>query len=338
MLVEIHGPEMKLDLGYGVGVVELHEPTGFGDVRCEHAGSVAGVLENRLHGFCVCQRDRLVYGIGRATHEVIDQVLAYARRIDGDVDADRLQVLTRADSRQHEQLRRVDSSTTQDHLARGIGNVSSRLVRVLHSDGPSLSKDHLNSVRSREHGQVGSGHRWFQERGGRALSTAVSLGHLVGSETGLTGVIEIVVVLKSRRHRRVDERLRQGVHRPKIGDAEAPTNAMKIAGTPLLIFECHECGKQVGITPARVAGSRPLVVGSSMTPLVDHGVHRGGTAEHLAPRPVQATVVEVGLRNRLVVPVVLTFEQLGEGCWDLGVDVSSRLPSLEQHHVRPSTR
>ena len=49
------------------------------------------------------------------------QVLADPRQLDAHGNAERVQHLARADARQHQELRRIESAAAQDHLSGGLG-------------------------------------------------------------------------------------------------------------------------------------------------------------------------------------------------------------------------
>jgi hypothetical protein len=60
-----------------------------------------------------------------------------------------------------------------------------------------------------------------------------------------------------------------------------------------------------------------VIVVGRVAPRVGRGMDRTGAAEDLAPGPVQAAMLEVRLRYRLIRPIVPTFEPGGECRWHM---------------------
>ena len=73
-------------------------------------------------------RDRLLRAVLDVDLEVILQVLADARQVVDDVDAERLELAGVADAGELEQLRRVDRAAAEDHLA-GLDPLGPDLAR-----------------------------------------------------------------------------------------------------------------------------------------------------------------------------------------------------------------
>ncbi len=101
---EIRRREMKLDIG-NRSVTKRHETTRFTDVRTQESRLLRDVLEKGFDLFGVSQRDPLSHRIRHTTRGMVDQVLSDVRRVVHDVDSQCLEVFSRSDPRQHQQLR-----------------------------------------------------------------------------------------------------------------------------------------------------------------------------------------------------------------------------------------
>mgnify|MGYP003338728194 CR=1 FL=1 len=86
-----------------------------------HAGSLAVVQNHRV--------------------EMVLEIAADARQIVQRLDADRLQVIGGADTRQQEKLRRVHRAATQNDLAIGARDLVAAVDHVAHAHGPVLVED-----------------------------------------------------------------------------------------------------------------------------------------------------------------------------------------------------
>ena len=152
----------------------------------------------------------------------------------------------------------IDRAATQDDFVRAIGNVSPAFVGVLDPHRTTLTKDHFGCVGSREHREIRAPHSGLQKGRRSALSSSVALGYLIHPESELGVVVEVIVALESRGHRRVDEGLRQWVDGGKINHSKSSTNAVKVASSPLLVFEGHECWEEIVVPPNQRCRRRPI--------------------------------------------------------------------------------
>ena len=180
----------------------------------------------------------------------------------------------------------------------------------------------------RQHLEVGARARRVEvgHRGRAAL--AVAHGQLVEADALLVGAVEVGVGAVARRLRRRHPRLDHAILRTAVRDAKRTVGAVALglpAGVPLGSLEV---GQHVGPAPARRTQRRPVVEVGRCAAHVEHGVHRRGTAEHLAPREEVAAVVELWLGLGYVVPVAVTGELAPPQGWngeELAVGGAARL-------------
>jgi len=304
--------------GQHVQLQVRREQPGFG------VGEAAGLRHVGGHRAAVgqlpAQRARVAALLPQATqprrgpdhrhHRMVGQVAADARAVRQHVDAHLDQVVGRADAGQHQQLRAVHRAAGQDDLGAGQGAGRLAVPQVIHADGLAAFDDDLRDQGVGEHREVRPGHVGVQVRGGGRAPPAVSLGPLVPADAVLARPVEVVVGHRSLLLRRGDERRAGGGLVPRVGDAQRAAGAVIGRRTARVILGPAEVGHQVLIAPADAAVLVPPafeVVAAA--PDVDHRVHRGRTAQDLAPGPVNGPAGRAVLRDRLVIPVVRALEE-----------------------------
>src|SRR5215470_9903563 len=100
-----------------------------------------------------------------------------------------------------------------------------------------------------------------------------------------------------------------------------------------------EIGQHMRIGPARQSVAGPAIVIERVAADVDHGVERGGAAEHATARPIEATAVHVRLRLGLVRPIVSgVAEIVGERRRHLDLPGTVLGAGLEQKYARAGLR
>src|SRR5215469_8752135 len=106
-------------------------------------------------------------------------------------------VLLRTDAGQHQQLRRVDRTATQNHLARRSGRAEPVVSAECHAGGPpSLEQDFLSHGPGYD-AQIGPLHGRTQIADGARAALAVACRRLVIAGPVLAGAVEIVVARKA---------------------------------------------------------------------------------------------------------------------------------------------
>src|SRR5262249_50120038 len=119
---------------------------------------------------------------------------------------------------------------------------------------------------------------------------AAALGHLVHADAVLPGAVEVIVAGESRFGPRLDEGRRDPVARALVGDRQRPAGRVPLGSAALVVLGLEGAGEEVLPGPAR---HPPLVVVAAVAADVDHRVHRGGAAEHLAARQRDATAAAI---------------------------------------------
>src|SRR5688572_6086812 len=137
--------------------------------------------------------------------------------------------------------------------------------------------------------------------------------------------------------RGLDESVEQGVVLVTGMDPERPAVAPIGVAALLAMLGPPEVGQDLLVRPAlAILLERPAVVVQSVAADIDHGVERRRTAQHAPARPVHDTVVHIGLRLGVVVPVVPGVHQVvhqrGRHV-DLPVPPRIARPGFQQAHL-----
>src|SRR5205823_6172153 len=138
---------------------------------------------------------------------VVLQALPDAGQVLHDRDAERRQMLLRADPRQHQQLWRVDGAAAQNDLASGTR--FERLAASAEGDADRVAASEEDPVAERlgHHLQVASLHRWPQIADRGRAAAPVARRRLVIADAVLPRAVEIVVAREAKRDRRLDKSL-----------------------------------------------------------------------------------------------------------------------------------
>lgn len=178
--------------------------------------------------------------------------------------------------------------------------------------------------------EVGTGEDRRRQEGcghGRALAAGVNEGLEAGDTEGAVGGVDVLAF----RDAGVDAGGQEAVFGDglEVGVAGVPLAVgTAVAGVNLgpqrvggELFHAAEVGREVVVGPAVAAVDRlPLVKVGVGAVVVHHGIDGGRAAQHAAAGPVHAAVGEAGLLDRVVVPVVLGVEELGEEDGHLGLE------------------
>src|SRR5262249_28397083 len=113
-----------------------------------------------------------------------------------------------------------------------------------------------------------------------------------------------------------------------------------IASTPLTLaafprLTTAEVGQGLRIAPSRCAVARPTIVIVRMATRVSHHIDGRAATEHLSAHRLEASVVEIGFRFRLVSPIVhamLVHLSHAERNGDKRIDVAA--PSFKEKYAR----
>src|SRR3979409_314207 len=208
------------------------------------------------------------------------------------IDAERAQLIRRADAGQLQQLRRVVGPPGEDHFLAGADlsrDAASPAFDIAHADCALAVEDNLSRMRVGVHMDIGPLHRWAQECCRRADAPAIPDRALRVRYAFLNCAVVIGVARDAERNRAGHERLAERILPVHGGHGQitlAPTiGVLALADAPL---QPPEIGQHIRIAPAAIAELRPGIEILALAAIVDVTIDRGGSAERLAARRVDA--------------------------------------------------
>ena len=243
-------------------------------------------------------------------------------------------MVTIADAREHQELRRVDSPAADNHFAIGrrfdrlsllqIGHTGATLAVEQQAAGESIGFDP----------QVVTARSWLEVSSGSAVSLTVLLRDAIEPEPFLGGAVVIVVQRQSDLLACLYECAGQRIGIAQVCDVERPSNTVILGRPRLKVFRPLEQGKQIGVAPTLVAQRCPMVVVLGVATLVNHCVDGAAAAKHLAARIEHPASVQRGLRFGLIRPVHLTLEELWKHGGDVNFSFRVGRAGFQQKHTR----
>ena len=223
-----------------------------------------------------------------------------------------------AHAREHQELRRADRARGEDDLAGGLRLLPPPAAPVADTRRSRPVEDDAGRLRVGEHGEVAAALCRLQVIVGRAAAQASALRdpHEAGALQGFRPEIP------APDHLRLLDRLKEGLrHRVRVGQRGDRAG---------LLLHSPQIRLQVLPPPP----FRPRVEVGAIPGDPHHRVHRRGAAQDLAAREVDAAAVEPVLRDRLVPPVELRLEELGECGRDADLLGTVPRPRLQQQDGR----
>ena len=280
----------------------------------------------------VVERERTRALVHAAALVVILEILADTRAFAKHLDAVLTQQRAGADTRELQQLRRVDRATTEDHLARRARLEHTTVASIGDTHRAAALEQHAHDVCPAHHPQVGARPRRFQVGARGAAAPALPGGELVVADTLLGGTVEVLVAGQAGLLGGGDVGLAQLVAMT-VGNAERAVRAVPLVGAALLTLGTPEVRQDVVVAPALVAELSPMVEILALAADVDQAVDRAASAEHLAAWPADAARVAAGHRLALVAPADARIE---DAAVVAGRHMQPRAavgrPGLEQQH------
>ena len=266
---------------------------------------------------------------------MVGQIGADTRQIVDDVDADRLQVRTRTNARDLQQMRRVDGAARQDHLARGHHLAIPALLAEGDTYAALAFEQQPGGKRLGLDAQVRPASRLRQKRAcGRAAEAAIAR-HLRIADALVLAAVEVVGQRKAGLLRGVDEPMGQVQGRAVVLDQDGAALAALLGLARRIALDRLEIGQHLVERPALAAHLRPAVVVGRVAADPEHAVDRARAAEHAPARPVHLPAGDAGLGIGGVVPVD---PRVVEQLQDARRHVDHRVPvfraGLEQHDPR----
>jgi hypothetical protein len=251
----------------------------------------------------------------------------------------RAQMRGRAQSGEHQDLRRVQRTRGQNHLGPRPDHLDLAAALEFHP-GRAAVLDHHPARQPAHDLQVAALQRRAQIGIGRRPAPPLPDRRLHGAEALLLAAVVILRRRIARLLARLDEGIEQRVVARAAGDVQRPRMAapLGLAHAPALVavpgLHPLEIGQHIGKAPAIGALLGPMVIIARMPAHIDHPVDRGRPPDHLAPRRRQHPVVQMRLRLRAQAPVVhLHVHRIGErrGHLDEGARIAA--PEFHDDHL-----
>jgi hypothetical protein len=216
---------------------------------------------------------------------VVLQAGPHGGGVDDHRDVVSAQVVGRADTRQHQQLRRPDRPAGDDDLPGRAGFAWRSGVDVADPPRPVAFEGQLADQRVGLHGEVAAPHGRPEVGVGDRPASPRLLGHLIVTDAVLAGAVEVLVAGQPRRDGRLQPRPAQRVLIALVLDSQWASGAVIGGLAALLVLGSEEVGQHVGVSPARAAvGIAPAVVVGPVAADVDHAVDRRSRGRHRAVR------------------------------------------------------
>src|SRR5262249_3139102 len=248
--------------------------------------------------------------------QMILQVFADAGLVEHDANAELPELAGDADAGEFEDLHRADRAGRENNFAADARGSPRPVLAPVHADRTrSLKLDPLDQAVELE-AQVGAlAHRL--EKGARRRPAPPAL--LVDVEDAAALVVAGVEIgnaldagLLGRRAERVEN---VPAHARRL-NAQLAADRVRLARAQKMVLVAAEERQHVAGSPAGESELAPVVIVGGLPAHVDHGVDRGGAADHLAARIVEAAAVEAFLRLGLEHPVrarIADGEEIADG-------------------------
>ena len=208
-----------------------------------------------------------------------------------------------SDAGKLEQLRGADGAGAEHGFPAARAMEQLIVAPVFHpGDAPALACQ-PGDMGGGDDVQVGAGLRRFQEGLGSAATPAAMGGQLEVAYALLAFPVEIVVGRNARFQCGINEGVGDLPPEADIGYRQRPPGGMMGIRTALLVLRLEKIGQYLLPGPARIAHGGPFVIILGLAADVQQTVQRTGTAQHLAPGPVQPSAVEPRIRIGSVAPV-----------------------------------
>ena len=249
------------------------------------------------------ERDRLQQFLLDVELHMVLQVLPDAGRSATTSMPCSVEMLGRADARQHQELRRIDRRGGDDHFTSCLNDLNlfasfdldADGALILDDDAPREAFDQTHILPLQRRPQIGVG--------GRPAAAAMD-GLLHRAKAFLLGAVVVVGRLEAGLAAGLDEGLVERIER-----VAAPHMQRAVAAAPAIlaavcVLHALEIGEHVGEGPAGRALFGPVVEVARMAAHIDHAVDRRRAADHLAARRGQHAAAEMRLRLGRKAPVV----------------------------------
>ena len=233
-------------------------------------------------------------------------------------------------------LYRSDRAGAQDHFAPGAGLGDFACLNEAHADRASVFDHQAIHQHVFLEAKIGALQRGFQKTSrGRPAASALLVDVEIADALIVAG-IEIRNLSHPHFFGRIGDRIQNLPGHPRGFDPPAAAGAMMLAFAQKMILQPPERRLDVVPTPAAKAKLAPVVVIGGLSAHGDHGVDRGGAADHLAAGIGQRAAVETGFRLGPEHPVrarIADREQIADR--DVKPDPVIAAAGLQDQHAVP---
>ena len=237
------------------------------------------VLKRRAHlagegvqGIVECRYPRSVVVGDR---DVILEPRTDPRLVERDRNAKPRQERPVADTGELQQLRGIDRSGREDHLAARANDLAGACFQELDRACGAALEPNPGHERARHHPKVGARARGLQVRARRRHTYAAAYRHLPKARAFARLAVEVGRVGDAPVATGGDERLAQRVHLvAHVADVKRPSRAVVRGCPPRVILGFAKVRQHLRPGPAAVAGGRPVVEIARLAAQVHHRVDR----------------------------------------------------------------
>ena len=238
------------------------------------------------------------------TSRVVLEVLADTGQVVHHRDAERFEQIGGPDSRQLEQLGRIEGTAAEDDLGAADG-LDPAAAPVLDADRPRTFEDHPVHLCPGDHVEIRTGEHGVEVRASSREPAAAADVLVERRETFLPVPVDVIGAPKPRLDAGVEPGLEQRVEGRPAFEFERAGVATPVVAAGEAGLHALEVGQAVGVRPVGHAGpGSPLLEVGRVAALEDHAVDRRRSAQHLAAGVVDPPTTHVRLGLRLVLPVV----------------------------------
>ena len=262
------------------------------------------------------------------------EIAADSRQVMTELNANLGKVVGWTDPRDHQDLRRADRASGEDHLTRcGDHLLAATAVEVANSDCALPFQLNALNGRACDHFQVLAIFDRLQIAVGGAPAAPATLSHLHLGNAVLLRAVVVVDEGNSGCLGAGDEVTRQRARRARVLNPQRATNGVVLRCAARVVFGLEEVRLNIVPTPSGAALRFPKVVVERPAADVKHRVHRARSAKPLAAGNEDLAAVAARLGIGGEIPVALAMELLGEDDGDRHGGMAVGAASLEQHDL-----
>ena len=178
--------------------------------------------------------------------------------------------------------------------------------------------------------EIGSPTRRMQVGACGTPAASIASGALIVAGTLLLRAIEVRDARQACLHRSFHHRLPERPDVRWVRHAQWPTDTMEVVGATNIVFRPLEEGQHGIPIPPGATELSPMVVVTWIATHVHHAVDRTGTAQQLATRQIERSVVQLRFRCAFKHPVDARIgKRLGVADWDMSPRIAVAATSLQ---------